>query len=67
MPKGRPATEEEILHILDLHENEGLTCEAIGNRTGRTKNSIVGMIYRIKKATKPSEHDGTMPRKWWAR
>lgn len=62
-----PATDEEILHILDLHDNEGLTFVQVGQRVGKTKSAVSGLIHRIKKASEPSHHDGTMPRRWWVR
>lgn len=63
--RDRPATDEEILHILDLHDNEGLTFTEIGQRVGKSKSAIAGLAHRIKKVSEPSEHDGTMPRRWW--
>ena len=67
MQKGKPATDEEILHILDLHDNEGLTFVQVGQRIGKSKSAVAGLIYRIKKASEPSCHDGTIPRRWWVR
>lgn len=65
--------DEEVLNIMHLAENEGLPYKMIGERYGVAKNSIVGVINRIKKAisevedlcVKPEHMDGGMKPKWW--
>jgi len=61
-------TDQEILEMLHLRENEGLTCAAAGQRLGRNKNAVIGMGHRIAKAQLPGDAgDGTMPPRWWER
>lgn len=71
MPKERDWHEQEILNVLDLHENDGLSYTQIANRLGVTKGMIAGLIANIKRQLKKTDPDGnlngTMPRRWWKR
>ena len=71
MPKERDWHEQEILKILDLHENDGLSYTQIANRLGVTKGMIAGLIANIKRQLKATDPDGnqngTMPRRWGKR
>lgn len=62
-------SDEEILLALDLRDNEGMTMEQIGQRLGRSRNAVSGMMHRINQAMKDDNGvgNGTMPRKWWKR
>lgn len=65
------AQDEQQLKMLDLRDAEHLTCKEIGLRFGKSKGSVLGMLYRIDKAElpclcqKPENQDGGMPRGWW--
>ena len=62
-------SDREILQILHLKDVEGLTCRAIGERFGKSKNAIIGLLSRVNKETDASDPDGngngTMPPGWW--
>lgn len=47
MTRQDPFTGEEILTALDLHDHEGLSPRDIGERFGRTRSSIIGMMHRV--------------------
>ena len=64
MPAGNPFSDADLLRILDLSE-QGLTYRQIAARMGRPHDSIRGTAQRIRSATEPSVHDGTMPPNWW--
>ena len=62
--------DEQILEILHLHEVEGLTASEIAPRFRKTKNAIVGLIYRTRTETDLTDNghgNGTMPPRWWAK
>ena len=61
-------TDAQILEVLHMRDHDGLSAKEIAAKTGRTKNSIVGLWNRIRE----NEHDGdagdgTMPPRWWER
>lgn len=61
-------SDEETLEILEMRET--MTAAAISKtplarKHGLTRNAIMGICHRIRKATEPSEHDGMMPPGWW--
>lgn len=64
-------TDEQILTVLDLKDNEGWTLEQIGQRYGKTRSAIAGLINRVRadeeKHDQEGIQNGTMPRKWWKR
>ena len=35
--------DEDVLMVLHLTENEGVTCEKAGKRYGMTKNAVIGL------------------------
>ena len=71
----RPATREqdlELLHILDLHKNQGLSGGKIAKQLKTTKNSIIGKIHRVRmdeilecRCVRLENKDGGMPPRWW--
>jgi transposase len=65
----REWTDEQLLTILDLYDNEGMTFKQIGERFGVSKNAIAGLMKRLRDDTNkhfpPCNAEGTMPRKWW--
>lgn len=67
MPK-RLWTDEEMLEVLRLKDEEGWTAEKIGERFGVSKSAILGMIQRIRKDTDAHdltpELNGTMDQGW---
>lgn len=72
--RGTPtrAMDEEILKMLDLRANDGLSAAKIGARFGLSKNAVVGKLHRVKTeeihdcaCVKPENRDGGMPRWWW--
>lgn len=68
-----PLTDQQLLEALDLRDNHGMTLEKIGQRFGRTKNSMVGALHRLNVETaqhecfceKSENKDGGMPNGWW--
>ena len=63
-------TDEQTLEVLHLHEVEGLTAAQIAPRFGKSKNAIIGIIYRTRAETDATDNghgNGTMPPRWWAR
>ncbi len=64
-------TDEQVLTMLHMHDNEGKTCLEIAERYGAPKNAIVGLLFRVRKQTDQWDEDGnqngTMPAKWWKR
>jgi len=61
-------SDQEILEMLHLRDNEGLTCAEAGRRLGRGKNAVIGMWHRIARAQLPGDAgDGTMSPRWWKR
>lgn len=68
--KPKPLTDEDLLEMMHLHENEGLPYAAIAERMGRTRNAVAGAISRVRReiANDSTAHlDGTMPPRWWKR
>ena len=66
----RSLTDEQILEVLHLHEVEGLTASEIAPRYRKTKNAILGMIFRIRTETDATDNghgNGSMPARWWAK
>lgn len=67
-------TDREMLEVLHLKAT-GITAASIGERMGRSKSSILGMIHRVNEAAnkhpcrckKPENKDGSMGPRWWAR
>lgn len=65
--------DEQILKLLDLCDNEGMTIARAGRRCRMTKNAAIGLLYRIRIESalvpdfceKPENRDGGMPRNWW--
>lgn len=61
-----PYTDEELLTALHLAENEGMSARDIATRLGRSRNGLIGAMYRVKRSVEPCpKHDGTMPPQWW--
>jgi transposase len=68
-------TDEQILTMLDLHANEGLSEREIAARFGVTKNVIVGLRGRVRGddrkvpdlCQRPENRDGGQGRNWWRR
>lgn len=61
-------TDERILEALHLKDNEGMTAKAVAERMGVTRNSVIGMIHRIKVAEVDGDAgDHSMPPRWWRR
>jgi DNA-directed RNA polymerase specialized sigma24 family protein len=44
------ARDERDLRILEMHVVEDLTALEIGNRMGMTRNSVLGVMHRIRTA-----------------
>lgn len=63
---GKEWTDAEILEALTLSE-EGLSMKAVGERIGRSKNSVIGTINRIRNEIAGQSETGnnTMPPRWW--
>jgi hypothetical protein len=69
----------DVLDILDLFEGQGLSMGEIGERYGRSRGAIAGLIKRVRDdlaasesgldtgapATKPENRDGALGRRWW--
>lgn len=62
-----PWTDAEMLEALYMRDSQGMTFERIGKKLGRSKNSVIGMLHRIKAETERSKHDGKMGPRWWAK
>jgi len=41
--------DEDVLMVLHLTDNEGVTCKEAGERHGMTKNAVIGLRNRIRK------------------
>lgn len=65
------AEDEELLNILHLRDNVGLTASAVSKRCGRSRAAILGLEHRIRQdalsciCAKPENQDGGMPALWW--
>lgn len=58
-------SDEDLLEALSLI-SQGWTRKAVGQRTGRSKSSVIGMLNRIQNdEAHGSAGDGTMPAEWW--
>lgn len=64
-------SDTEMLECLHLVDQCGLTRLAAGQKLGRSKGSVIGMLDRVRKESAqqfpPDTNDGTMPPRWWAR
>lgn len=62
-------SDQEILTMLDLRDNEGMSVADIARRFKVTRNTVLGIMHRVKRDEKPGaeKHHGTMPRRWWLR
>ncbi|MGB1214946.1 MAG: hypothetical protein ACPG4X_16380 [Pikeienuella sp.] len=62
-------TDEDILEMMHLRENEGFTMQMVADRVGVGRNSVIGLVNRVNnQANKHSDNqDGTMPPRWWRR
>lgn len=72
-PMGRHTgwTDTEMLRALHMRDHEGLEAAQVAARLNRTRNSTIGMLYRVDKQTDAvdeSPHlNGTMEPMWWKR
>ncbi len=64
--------DEDVLMVLQLTENEGVTCKEAGQRHGMTKNAVIGLRNRIKKTIhcydgcqKNDNMDYSLKPLWW--
>jgi hypothetical protein len=58
-------SDKDLLEALSL-VGQGWTRKAIGQRVGRSKNSVIGTLHRIQnEEVRGSAGDGTMPSEWW--
>tara|TARA_R110001632_G_scaffold131201_1_gene245446 strand:- start:1741 stop:1956 length:216 start_codon:yes stop_codon:yes gene_type:complete len=58
-------SDEDLLEVLSLI-SQGWTRKAVGQRVGRSKNSVIGTLHRIQnEEAYGSAGDGTMPSEWW--
>ncbi len=69
-------SDEQILDVMDRHERCGESTTAIAMSYGKTRNTTLGLIFRVRKAqaghnddkvVKPENRDGGMPARWWDR
>ena len=58
-------SDTDTLMALDWRDHMGVTNAEIAKALGKTRNAVIGHLYKVDQATKPSKHDGTMPRRWW--
>jgi len=67
-------TDDELRRALFLRDAHGFSYRMVGDSIGRSKNSVIGMFNRIRKASddipcqckKPENKDGGMFGKvWW--
>lgn len=58
-------TDGDLLEALHLADNEGLSAAKIAAHLGRTRMAVIGRLNRVRQNTGASEHDGTMPPRWW--
>lgn len=68
---GTEWTDDQMLMALHLRDHEGLTGQAIADRTGRSRSAICGMFNRIDRQIAKHDpdrvQDGTMTPLWWRR
>lgn len=59
----------QILEAMHRHYNEGMSLSDAGAPIGKGRNSMAGLMKRIRDDTNASDPDGnqngTMPAKWW--
>lgn len=77
MTQGLVWTDAQLLLMMDLHECEGLSFQAVADRLGTSKGAIAGAFTRIKRdlaasesgaaPLRPENRDGSQPRRWWRR
>lgn len=64
-------TDEEVLEVMHLLENEGLTRKEVATRIGRSRNAVCGLAHRVNTETdafdETPELNGTLPPRWWKR
>ena len=62
-------TDTEILEVLHMRDHRGMSAREIAIKTGRTKNSIIGLWDRINREMVDDTGigNGTMPDGWWRR
>ena len=74
MPRqyGARASDDLVLHMLDLSDGDKLTAKQIAERVGITRNAVIGTLYRIRnepdlpcKCKKNANKNGGMKRRWW--
>lgn len=62
-------TDEDLLKLLHMRDHEGMTSTEMAERTGSTRNSVIGCLHRIDKETDQHfpacEAEGTLPPTWW--
>ena len=64
--------DEDVLMVLHLTDNEGVTCKEAGDRHGMTKNAVIGLRNRIRKTIycydgcqKNDNMDYSLKPLWW--
>ena len=64
--------DENVLMVLHLTDNEGVTCKEAGERYGMTKNAVIGLRNRIRKTEycfdgcqKSDTMDYSLKPLWW--
>ena len=64
--------DEDVLMVLHLTDNEGVTCKEAGERHGMTKNAVIGLRNRIRKTIscydgcqKNDNMDYSLKPLWW--
>ena len=64
-------TDEQILEAMHLHYVDGMRLVDVGERFGKSRSAMAGIMKRIRDDTNVSDPDGilngTMPERWWAR
>jgi hypothetical protein len=64
-------SDEEILTALHLRDHQRMTRREIGERLGRKKNSVIGVLNRVDQDEAKHDADGiqngTMKPLWWRR
>jgi hypothetical protein len=57
--------DELVLAMLDMRDNENMTCQAVADALGLERMQVVGRTNRIIYDPE-AVCEGTMPRRWWA-
>lgn len=68
------AEDEELLRMLDMRDHQRLSARQIAARTGLSRGTICGALFRIDRdadavpcrCRRKANRDGGMPRGWWA-